>query len=209
MTDSPFRAFSAKIVGITPYSQSKMLFIPRDKGEDWAAWEARVWRDKMHTMAVDGVKVMAIPGDAIRQCVCEYAAQVGERIEGKGMKTWKKPFVTGVRVFNDVPTNAVVDGDKSVLYSETNMCDAQGGKGSAGGSRVPRTFPCIPQGWTANPLFLIVDDLISVSKFTEYLERSGYQIGVGRWRPQNGGSKGMFRVESVESVDPADAMGIT
>lgn len=204
MTNSPFRAFSAHIKGITPYSQSKMLNISRDKGEDWDTYESRVWRLKMHTTTVDDTDYVSIPAAALTQCVVEFAKMRSDRIPGKGMKTWAKPFVTGVRVFNDVVTSCTAD----VVYSETHMCDAQGSKGSGGGSRVPRTFPCIKQGWTANPVYLISDETIPLDTFLEYLTSSGYQIGIGRWRPQNGGSKGMFAVASLDEVDPQEAMGL-
>lgn len=203
-TTSPFRAFSATIRGITPYSQSKMVTEPRKKGEEWDEYEQRIWKQKMHTAEVGKETVMVIPAAALSQSVTEFAAMKGEKIKGKGMKTWKKPFLTGVRVFTDVPTDVTV----ADVYSETNMCDSQGNKGSAGGSRVPRTFPCIAQGWTAKAVFLITDESIPIEKFTEYLTGAGYQIGIGRWRPQNGGSKGMFKVEEVVEVDPHAAMGL-
>lgn len=200
---SPFRAFAASIRGITPYSQSRMVNEPRKKGEEWDEYEARVWKMKMH-VSDDDNPVVVIPSSALTQCVVEFAGMRGEKIKGKGMKTWKKPFLTGVRVFTDVATNVPVDD----VYSETHMCDSQGNKGSAGGSRVPRTFPCIAQGWRARAVYLITDDTIPIEKFTEYLKGSGYQIGIGRWRPQNGGSKGMFAVEKVEEVDPTSELGI-
>jgi hypothetical protein len=205
-SNTPFRAFAAKIRGITPYSQSRMVIDPKPKDETWDEYEARVWRLKMHTSSGPEApdSVVTIPAASLTQCIAGFAKLKSERVAGKGMKTWAAPFLTGVRVFDDVRTDVLV----AAVYSETNMCDSQGKKGGAGGSRVARTFPCIKQGWRAEPIFLIVDDSITVAKFTEYLTGAGYQIGIGRWRPQNGGSKGMFAVESVAEVDPVQAMGI-
>lgn len=207
VSDTDFRAFKCDIVGITAYSQSKMLTgEKKETGEDWDAFEARVWKKKMHTSAGldDPNSVMQIPGQALSQALTAYAQLRGEKVAGKGNKTWTKHFLTGARAFGDVKTSVKI----ADVYPETNMCDSQGNKGSSGGTRVPRTFPVINPGWKASAVFLITDKDITADKFEEYLSGAGVQIGVGRFRPQNGGHKGMFRVESIVEVDPSEAFGI-
>ena len=197
---STIRKYTVTIVGMTPYSQSKMLLEKRGVGEDWDSYEARVWQQKMHVEGNDPTNEDArivIPASALSQCVAAYAQLRGEKIVGKGNKTWTKLFLSGVRVLDDAPTSTRVRD----VYTETNMCDSQGNKGSSGGTRVARTFPCIAAGWKATAKFVIVDPEITQDKFHEYLTGAGFQIGLGRWRPQNGGSKGIFEVEEISEIE--------
>lgn len=75
------------------------------------------------------------------------------------------------------------------------MCHADGKRGS--GTRVPRTFPVIRQ-WHGKALFYVLDETITREVFQRYLEEAGKFIGVGRFRPRNGGFYGRFEVKSLD-----------
>ncbi|MGB1012800.1 MAG: hypothetical protein ACPG4T_01605, partial [Nannocystaceae bacterium] len=55
------------------------------------------------------------------------------------------------------------------------------------GTRVHRCFPVIGAGWKVRASFVILDETITRDVFEETLDESGKLIGVGRFRPQNGG----------------------
>jgi hypothetical protein len=61
---------------------------------------------------------------------------------------------------------------------------------------VPRTFPVV-RNWSAQATFYVLDDAITEKAFTYHLEQAGKFIGIGRFRPRNGGFYGRFSVESV------------
>ena len=71
---------------------------------------------------------------------------------------------------------------------------ADGKKGS--GTRVARTFPVIHE-WDGTAEVMILDESITKDVFTRYLEEAGKFIGIGRFRPRNGGFYGRFSVGEV------------
>ena len=73
--------------------------------------------------------------------------------------------------------------------------NANGIRGS--GKRVWRLFPRIDK-WKADVEFHVYDDLITKDVFEQVLGESGRFIGIGRFRPQNGGWYGRYAVEKVK-----------
>jgi hypothetical protein len=60
-----------------------------------------------------------------------------------------------------------------------------------------RTFPVIPS-WDAEVIFNITDDTVTKEVFEETLIESGKFVGIGRFRPQSGGTKGRYEVVDVK-----------
>jgi hypothetical protein len=61
---------------------------------------------------------------------------------------------------------------------------------------VLRTFPVVPQ-WSGTLEVTVLDDTIDKETFEKTIREAGLFIGVGRFRPRNGGFYGRFIVESV------------
>ena len=59
-----------------------------------------------------------------------------------------------------------------------------------------RRFPII-QKWTATFDVHILDPIITEDIFSEVVEQAGMFIGVGRYRPEKGGTNGRFSLSKI------------
>jgi len=55
--------------------------------------------------------------------------------------------------------------------------------------------------WKATVSFHVIADEITQDVFEETLRQAGSFVGVGRFRPENGGAYGRWRVEKIEWQD--------
>jgi hypothetical protein len=55
--------------------------------------------------------------------------------------------------------------------------------------------------WAATFDVIVLDPIISAEIFEEMLTMAGMFIGIGRFRPEKGGTNGRFRVESIKWTD--------
>ena len=170
-------------------SQSKYISAAKEKSESYDEFEDRVWREKMHVSEKGHV---IIPAMAMAQLLHTAAKLSGEKIKGRGNKTWGALFIGGVTILVDVKTDIKAKDVKSDVF----LCDSQGKKGDASSNRVPRRFPMFAPGWTAKIEILVTNDDIPSEKIEEYLALGGLNIGVGRFRPAKGGNNGRFIVNS-------------
>lgn len=170
---------------ISPYSQSKYIdpSLKKEKeGND--DFEKRIWPEKMHYNKNGDVY---IPPMGFKQALDEAARYLSLQVPGRGKTTYTKHFKSGV-----LCTKPVMLGmKKEDIKGEQLLMNSDGVRGS--GKRVPRTFPVIPE-WKAEVEFAILDDLITEDVFIRILREAGQLIGVGRFRPQNGGYYGRFSV---------------
>lgn len=176
----------------SPYSQSRLFTkheVPALEKESHNDYEIRNWRHKQHWDKKTGE--VYIPPMALKNALMEVAQYMGEKIPGKRNATWTKHFTAGILVSD--PVMLGVQYDKT--DSETFMCHADGKRSC--GTRVPRTFPVI-RDWKGTATFLILDETITEDVFTHHLTEAGKFIGVGRFRPRNGGFYGRFSVIGVK-----------
>jgi hypothetical protein len=183
-----------EIIGASPYSQSRLYSaeVPKLEKESAADYDARNWREHQHYDRKTGE--VYIPPMALKNCLMEAAQYMGEKIPGKGNATWTKHFTAGILCADPVKLGV----DKDAVEGETFMCHADGKRNS--GTRVPRKFPVIRE-WEASAVFYILDETITESVFTRYLVEAGKFIGIGRFRPRNGGFYGRFHVGEVKWED--------
>jgi len=180
----------AKIEGISPYSQSRAIQSTKNTGEGHEDFENRTWRERLHVNENGNVFV---PPMAIKNCLSNVAKFLSETVPGKGKATYTKHFDAGVMVINpcDIGVKASdVEGEKLFVPSD-------GKKG--GGSRVWKTFPLIKE-WKFECEIILLDPLLidKPEKVEEYLGHAGKFIGLGRFRPRNGGFYGRFKVKSFK-----------
>lgn len=178
---------TAHLKSASPYSASRAHETPKLDRETPDAYEQRTWREKAHVMP-DGH--IYIPQMAFKQALDTAAKMLGIQIKGRGKSTYSKFFRAGVLVMDP----AVLKITKDQLQSERIHCNADGVRGS--GKRVWRIFPTIPE-WKADVQFHILANEITNDIFEEHLIQSGSFVGVGRFRPENGGFYGRFSVESI------------
>jgi len=191
------RQYKAKLRGFSHYSQSRQFLnegeLEKRPDESHDAYDRRTWRAKMH-VTDDGY--VEIPAMAIKQAIDAASKDEGEKIKGRGNKTWGSLFAGGVMVTADVKTNVPA----AAVTCKSFWCDTMGNKGDRSAKRVLRTFPMIPPGWEAEVVISITNDNIFGEKVEEYLSKAGLQVGIGRFRPSKGGNNGMFTLESFEEI---------
>lgn len=171
------------LVSTAPYSQSRNHSTPKLEKETWEDFEKRTWREKCST---DDAGLVVIPAMAFKQALDDVARRLGEQIPGKGKNTYTKHFAGGVICEADVSLGVTKDEAPSITIS----ANSDGKRGS--GKRVNRTFPQWPS-WKGTARFAVLDDTVTKAVFERHLTEAGRFIGIGRFRPQNGGLNGRFR----------------
>lgn len=180
----------AKLKSASPYSQSRFHGIEKEPKETNDAYDLRTWRDKAHS---DSEGQIFIPPMAFKRSLDEAAKRNGKQVPGKGKERYTKHFVSGVMVTDRVYLGLTKDD----LVQRRTLCDSQGKKGASGGSSVVRNFPDIPK-WEAEVIFHILNDVITEDVFQEMLIEAGQFVGIGTFRPENGGYYGRFSVEGID-----------
>lgn len=131
---------------------------------------------------------------------------------GKGAATATKHIVQGI--IPPLEFSYLTDHKGKKLHKDTVKgiplpCDAKGMKGKKRTTMVIRTFPIISE-WMTEATFSVIDDKITEPVFLRILRTAGLMVGVGRWRPENGGQGGRFKPIAVtwsgELPDEADAL---
>lgn len=181
------RTFVASLASTSPYSQSKAHSTPKLEKEGADDHEQRTWRERCHYVE-DGT--IFIPPTSFKECLSSAAKYLSVRIPGKGQATYTKHFLSGIICHEPV----FLDVKKDHVQGERLFLNADGKKG--GGKRVWRTMPVI-QKWAADVNFHVLDDTITLDVFQYHLQEAGNFIGIGRFRPQNGGFYGRFSVKAV------------
>jgi len=158
---------------------------------DHRQWEEKTWKQRLHTNAEGEVM---IPAMALKHALTAAAQYSGLTIPGGGKRTYTKLFTSAVipEGYGEAGTGVHIDD----VSSEWRFVPSSGKTGD--GSRVDKCFPLIDPGWEATFEFQVVDDRITKDVFIRFLQDAGLLIGLGRFRPQNGGFYGRFFIEKIE-----------
>ena len=183
------RTATAHLVGVSPYSQSGYISTEKLDGEGGDAFEKRTWRDRCHTMP-DGR--LFIPPMAFKKALDDGASYSPMKIKGRGAATYSKLFRGGVIVSEPL----VLPIKKDDVPGEWFFMDSQ----PSLGKKSPRVHRCYPRvdEWEGDVVFHVLDPTITKDIFEGALVTAGQFIGIGRFRPQNAGYYGRFRVESIK-----------
>lgn len=185
---------TVKIVGITPLSQSRQHDEPKLEGERPDDYDKRTWRSKLNTAEREGKQTVVIPAHGLHQAIASAAKYSKRQIPGQGKATWTAKFTAGITLLEDPALNI----DPETVSAVTISANADGIRGS--GKRVPRKFPVMPE-WSATFDVIILDPIITKEVFSEMLQMAGMFIGIGRFRPEKGGTNGRFKIASIEWAD--------
>lgn len=175
---------TVRLRSLSAYSPSRAHETPRREKEAPDAWEKRTWLEKGH---YDGDDKLYIPMMGFKQGLDTAAKFLSQQIPGKGKQTYTKHFLSGVLCSNNLSTGVA----KNDCLCERIYANTDGVRGS--GKRVWRLFPKIEK-WEGDLTFVIVDMTITPEVFLETLEAAGRFVGVGRFRPERGGTNGRFEV---------------
>jgi hypothetical protein len=182
------RTVSVKIESVSPYSQSRRHDTEKLPGEKADDYETRTWRDRVTT---DANGNQLIPGMAFKMALDSAAKRLSMKIPGKRNSTYTKHFVGGVICTTDMPTGY----KKAEIPGVSINANADGVRGS--GKRVKRILPQITK-YTGTIEFVVLDDAIDKPIFEQTLREAGQSVGIGQFRPENGGLNGRFVVKSFD-----------
>jgi len=182
------RLVTLEIEGLTPYSQSRALQSTKEKDEEHNTFDSRIWPEHIHA---DEDGNVVIPAVAILQGLAKAASYLGKggALKKKANATWAENFRCGLAIARSPALDT-----KQKARPERCYCHANGQRSS--GTRVWRTFP-IWDDWKATVLVHILDDSIPEDIFGKVAEAAGLFIGIGRYRPENGGYLGRFTVKKA------------
>jgi len=180
------------LVGKSPISFSRPLVSAKNTGEGHADFEERTWRERMHVMP-DGEVFFNPTG--LKLALSGAAKYLSESVPGKGKATYTKHFDAGVQVSDPLMFGVQADDVDGEWYH----VPSDGRKG--GTSRVMKCFPVLPAGWRTHAILHVFDPILKADVIERYLKHAGMFIGLGRFRPRNGGWYGQFDIENFESVE--------
>jgi hypothetical protein len=187
--------YIAKLKSVSPIIFSKMLSTKvgesaKGERESHEDYDVRVWKMKAHARPNGN---LFIPGVFFKRSMEEAAQYSMEQIPGKGKSTYTKHFLAGVQCFHGLDTAFTRDD----LVCVPINANADGKRGS--GTRVLRHFPSIPE-WQGEIEIIVADEIITQPILRKFLEQAGRLIGIGSYRPRQGGANGMFTVEDLKKA---------
>ena len=187
------REYIASLVSVSPYSQSRQYEreFPRDEKELHDDYEARTWMKRLHTLP-DGR--VFIPPTQFKEALVECAQYLAIKIAGKGKATYTKHFKAGILISEGL----ILPIKAADVVGEWLSLDAQPTRSSGG--RVWRCMPKIDE-WRGDLTIHVLDETITQEILRYHLEQTGAFIGIGRFRPKNGGFYGRFRVAELVALD--------
>ena len=182
--------YVAKIKGISPYSQSKVVQEPREPKETADDHEKRTWRERLH---VTQEGFVFIPPMTLKNCLSEAAKYLSIQIPGKGKSTYTKHFEAGILIIEPI----VLPIKKEDVPGEWLFVPSDGKRG--GSKRVMKCFPCIHE-WGGEFVVNVFDETITQDVLEQHLREAGQFIGIGRFRPRKNGYYGRFALQSLVEV---------
>lgn len=181
----------ATITGVSAYSQSRFHDSPKIGKETADDHERRTWKNRLH-VGSDGLVFM--PPMSIKKALEGASSYLG-KIPGQRNATYTKRFKSGILVTEQIALfdAAGKPASPDSFEGEWLHLNADGVSGS--GKRVKRCMPRIPQ-WSAQITVHVADEVISEDVMRAALREAGALVGVGRFRPAQGGYYGRFAVTS-------------
>jgi hypothetical protein len=140
-------------------------------------------------MHVNEDGLVFIPPMAFKRSLESAAKFLRMRIEGKGTSEYGKHFVAGVLV----PEGLVLPIKAEHVKCERLFLSSRGRQGH---QDVEKLMPVIPE-WKGEVSYYVLDETITKEVFLKHLQEAGNFIGIGRFRPQNGGFYGRYQVNDI------------
>ena len=182
------------LASLSPYSQSRAHEEPKLEKEQHDAYDKRTWRSKLNVGTVAGKPTVVIPAHGMHQAIAAAAKYSKRQIPGQGKATWTAKFTAGISIVDSIALGIAPD---DVTHIDIHA-NADGIRGS--GKRVMRRFPLVNE-WKATFDVYILDSIITKDVFAEMVEIAGMFIGIGRFRPEKGGTNGRFKIDKLAWED--------
>jgi hypothetical protein len=181
------------IRGTAALTQSRYHEVAKHKGELPQDYDRRTYLDRLHVL--DGRVI--IPRAGMHQAIVAAAKYSKRQIPGQGKATWTAKFQSGITVQGPL---FLTRSGKPITPEDTSFIDvyanADGVRGS--GKRVMRRFPQIPVGWECTFDVIVLDPIILEDVLREFMDITGMFVGIGQYRPGNGGDNGRFELTNLD-----------
>lgn len=199
----------ARLKSVTPYSQSKAVGVEKQANENHDDYEKRTWPERVHCSADGSVY---IPPMSFKKSIDAAAKYLALKVSGGRGATYSKHVESGTFIMDPI----VLPLKKADVPGEWLFLDANGKKGKASSGRVMRCMPRIDQ-WEGTLTIHVLDEKVlnssemkgrdgrQITVLEQILRTAGSLIGVGRFRPENGGFYGRFIVAGFEIAEADDA----
>ena len=184
-----------KLESTCSYRQSRFYETEKKSQEQPNEFEKRTWRDKCHT---NGDGNIIIPAIQFKNCVMEAAKYANIKIPGQAKATYTKHFRSGFMITSDIKLPIKKEDVEGIWQMHP------ANPGSMSNTRVTKCHPIIPE-WKGTVTFHILDDIITEEVFAKVLKTAGNFIGIGMFRPANGGMHGRFRVTDIDWQEVPEA----
>jgi len=195
--DEVVRRVRVNLLGVAPYSQSQAFRSEKRNREGADEYDERCWKERAH---FDEDGFVCVPGTSIYLALLQAAQFRGDKIAGRGNKTYADRFAFGVQIEEPL-LRLAPEIHQDDLQGERRFVPADGNpayKARGASKRVWRRFPFVPPGWRLTVPVVILDELVTDDVFEKHLVDAGKFIGIGRFRPASRGWYGRFAVESFD-----------
>lgn len=193
-----------RLKSVSPYSQSGAIGVEKLPAESGDDYERRTWRERVHADA-DGLAY--IPPMSFKKALDAAAKYSALKVPGGRSATYTKHVESGTFIVDPMPLGV----RKDEVPGEWLFLDANGKKGKASSGRVMRCMPKFDH-WEGDVVIRVIDEKVlnthpenkKITVLEHFMRTAGSLIGIGRFRPENGGFYGRFVVTAFEIVEEAD-----
>ena len=185
--------YTVRLKSTSPISFGAFINSPRKQGETDREFEEAHWRERCNVKGGNDPDKdnIIIPPFAFKNMLDSAAARLSMRT-GKGQKTFRTIFETGIRVMRGI----VLPFTRETVKGEWRLVPSDGKPAVfSKGSRVPKCFPKVDD-WEGDVVITVTDDRITAPVLKEHLLEGGQYIGLGSHRIEKRGIYGGFTVVS-------------
>jgi len=177
----------------SPYSSSRRHETPWLDRETADAYDLRTWPEYCTTNKEGQV---CIPAMAFKQGMSQAAFKLGEKPKGRRGATYKGFFESGLLVDGDV---AIFCDGKPLTKKDAEMVAIYANpSGQRGGSKqVLKRYPVFHK-WEGTVELTVLDDILEQAVIDAHARALGMIVGVGRFRPEKGGTNGRFSIIKLQ-----------
>lgn len=200
------KTVSIALKSVSPYSQSRAIGTPKNPSESGDDFERRTWNERIHC-DTDGIAY--IPPMSFKKALDAAARYTGLKIPGGRSATYTKHVESGTFIVDPLR----LDIHKDSIPGEWLFLDANGKKGKQSSGRVMRCMPRFDH-WEGKITIYVIDEKVlnthperkQITVLEHFMRTAGSLIGIGRFRPENGGFYGRFVVNGFEIQEVADEL---
>ena len=174
-----------QLKSMTPVTFNKKLVSEKSSNETYDDFEERVWRERCDC---DRNGNLILSSQRFKKSICLAAQWLNMQIPGEGKATYTKHFKGGCIVMKNINLGIKrEDVDHVKIYTSPRKKD---------GKRWIH-FPIV-ESWEGVLEINLLDEKITKDVFKKVVVYAGMAVGIGSWRPENGGENGRFEVVDTD-----------